>query len=77
MVHCQAVLCFAARRSKTSLPPCAVFAALWFQDAFEWGSSKVVMDVGGGRGELLSTVMSWAGQDCKGLLLDVQMVIDR
>lgn len=37
----------------------------------------MILDVGGGRGELLSTVMSWAGQDCKGLLLDVQMVIDR
>jgi hypothetical protein len=54
-----------------------VFALLCCQDAYNWGSSKVVMDVGGGRGELLSTVMSWAGQDCRGLLLDVQMVIDR
>ena len=47
------------------------------QDAYDWGSARVVMDVGGGRGELLSTVMSWAGPDCKGLLLDVQMVIAR
>lgn len=47
------------------------------QDAYDWPASKVILDVGGGRGELLSTVMSWAGPECKGLLLDVQMVIDR
>lgn len=47
------------------------------QDAFDWDSLQVIMDVGGGLGELLSNVMSWARPDCKGLLLDVQMVIDR
>lgn len=54
---------------------CCVWCCV--QDAYDWGSCQAIMDVGGGRGELLSTVLSWAGPDCKGLLLDVQMVIDR
>lgn len=65
----------ASHNSFTCVLSVALFPAP--QDAYDWGSCKAVMDVGGGRGELLSTVMSWAGPDCKGLLLDVQMVIDR
>jgi hypothetical protein len=47
------------------------------QAAYPWSSSKVILDVGGGRGELLSAAMSWAGPEVKGLLLDVDMVIKR
>ncbi|KAF6265260.1 S-adenosyl-L-methionine-dependent methyltransferase [Scenedesmus sp. NREL 46B-D3] len=46
------------------------------KDAYDWAGARVVLDVGGGRGELLSSAMSWAGQQCRGLLLDRQMVID-
>lgn len=56
-------------------PPHSLYSPT--KDAYDWGRVKVVMDVGGGRGELLSSVMSWAAADCKGLLLDVQMVVDR
>jgi hypothetical protein len=47
------------------------------QDAFDWSRCRAIMDVGGGRGELLSSVLSWAPPTCKGVLLDVQMVINR
>eukprot|EP00879_Flechtneria_rotunda_P029871 GHRR01032334.1.p1 GENE.GHRR01032334.1~~GHRR01032334.1.p1 ORF type:complete len:371 (+),score=126.55 GHRR01032334.1:187-1299(+) len=46
------------------------------KDAYDWKSARVIVDVGGGRGELLSAVMSWAGQQTKGAILDRQMVID-
>jgi len=46
------------------------------QSAYAWGNAKVMMDVGGGRGHLLSTVMSYASSECKGILLDRQFVID-
>eukprot|EP00882_Tetradesmus_deserticola_P009252 GHRQ01009762.1.p1 GENE.GHRQ01009762.1~~GHRQ01009762.1.p1 ORF type:complete len:396 (+),score=158.11 GHRQ01009762.1:234-1421(+) len=46
------------------------------KDAYDWAGARVVLDVGGGRGELLSSAMSWAGPQCRGLLLDRQMVID-
>ena len=47
------------------------------QDAYDWKSARAILDVGGGRGELLSSAMSWAGDSCKGLLLDRQPVIAR
>jgi hypothetical protein len=56
---------------------CALCLVACLQDAYDWAGARVVLDVGGGRGELLSSVMSWAGQQCRGLLLDRQMVIDR
>jgi SAM-dependent methyltransferase len=46
------------------------------KDAYDWKSARVILDVGGGRGELLSSAMSWAGQHTKGLILDRQPVID-
>ncbi|WIA10082.1 hypothetical protein OEZ85_010289 [Tetradesmus obliquus] len=46
------------------------------KDAYDWAGARVILDVGGGRGELLSSAMSWAGPQAKGLLLDRQMVID-
>lgn len=45
------------------------------KDAFPWSKSKSMMDVGGGRGELLSSAVSWGSQDCKGLLFDRPFVI--
>ena len=38
---------------------------------------QVLMDVGGGRGELLSRAMAYAGSHSKGVLLDRQWVLDR
>lgn len=52
-------------------------AACFLQDAYDWSNARVILDVGGGRGELLSSAMSWSGAHCKGVLLDRQMVIDR
>jgi hypothetical protein len=46
------------------------------QDAYDWRSAKVVMDVGGGRGELLSRCMLYAGHESKGVLFDRQWVLD-
>ena len=45
------------------------------KDAFPWSKSKCMMDVGGGRGELLSSAVSWGSQDCKGILFDRPFVI--
>jgi hypothetical protein len=70
----------------TCLPPCLTLLLLLLllllcpplqQAAYPWSSSKVILDVGGGRGELLSAAMSWAAPDARGLLLDVDMVIKR
>jgi hypothetical protein len=59
---------------ETQNPPCCYCQC---QDAYDWSQSKVIMDVGGGRGHLLSTVMSYGSSDCRGVLLDRQFVIDR
>ncbi len=46
------------------------------KDAYNWKGAKCIMDVGGGRGELLSNCMSWAGPDVKGVLFDRPFVIE-
>ncbi|KAL3132215.1 hypothetical protein ABBQ32_008805 [Trebouxia sp. C0010 RCD-2024] len=46
------------------------------RDAYDWKSAKCIMDVGGGRGELLSNCMSWAGPKVKGVLFDRPFVIE-
>jgi hypothetical protein len=46
------------------------------QDAYDWRSAKVIMDVGGGRGELLARCMLYAGHESKGVLFDRQWVLD-
>lgn len=38
---------------------------------------QVIMDVGGGRGELLARCMLYAGHESKGVLFDRQWVLDR
>ncbi|KAK9820356.1 hypothetical protein WJX72_009378 [[Myrmecia] bisecta] len=43
--------------------------------AYDWPACTSIMDVGGGRGELLSRCMSY-GRDCKGILFDRSYVID-
>ena len=47
------------------------------RSAFDWSRTRVVMDVGGGQGELLSRAMLYAGDQCKGVLLDRPHVLDR
>jgi hypothetical protein len=47
------------------------------KEAYDWGKAACVMDVGGGRGELLSRCMLYAGERCKGVLLDRPWVLDR
>ena len=46
------------------------------KDSYDWKGAKCIMDVGGGRGELLSSCMSWAGSDVKGVLFDRPFVIE-
>jgi hypothetical protein len=46
------------------------------KDAYDWSKSKCIMDIGGGRGEMLSRAMSHAGPDCKGVLMDRPWVLD-
>ena len=46
-------------------------------EAFDWSSSRCIMDVGGGRGECLSRCMQAAGQQCKGVLMDRPWVLNR
>ena len=46
-------------------------------EAFDWKSAHVIMDVGGGRGEMLSHCMAAAGPKCRGILYDRQWVLDR
>ena len=46
------------------------------KDVYNWKAAKCIMDVGGGRGELLSHCMSWAGPDVKGVLFDRPFVIE-
>lgn len=64
------------RHFAVTLLPAPLFACA-LQDAYDWAGARVILDVGGGRGELLSSAMSWAGPQAKGLLLDREMVIDR
>ncbi len=47
------------------------------KDAFDWKTSKCIMDVGGGRGECLSHCMLHAGPGCRGVLMDRPWVLDR
>ena len=47
------------------------------KEAYDWGRASCVMDVGGGRGELLSRCMLYAGEQCCGVLLDRPWVLDR
>ena len=47
------------------------------RSAFDWSRTQVVMDVGGGQGELLSRAMLYAGNQCRGVLLDRPHVLDR
>jgi cyclopropane fatty-acyl-phospholipid synthase-like methyltransferase len=46
------------------------------QNAFDWSKTKVVMDVGGGHGELLSHCMLYAGPESKGVLMDRPHVLE-
>ncbi|BDA43824.1 probable mitomycin biosynthesis 6-O-methyltransferase [Coccomyxa sp. Obi] len=46
------------------------------KDAFDWKTSKCIMDVGGGRGECLSHCMLHAGPGCRGVLMDRPWVLD-
>lgn len=45
------------------------------KESYDWKSVKCIMDVGGGRGELLSSCMSWAAVNVQGLLFDREYVI--
>lgn len=47
------------------------------EDAYEWSSARCIMDVGGGRGEMLSRCMACAGPACQGILMDRPWVLDR
>ena len=47
------------------------------KDAYSWSKSRCIMDVGGGRGEMLSHCMLAAGEHCKGVLMDRPWVLDR
>ena len=47
------------------------------KEAYDWGSSKCMMDVGGGRGEMLSSCMSFGNSSVKGVLMDRPWVLDR
>ena len=47
------------------------------KEAYDWGAARCVMDVGGGRGELLSRCMLYAGEQCRGVLMDRPWVLDR
>ena len=47
------------------------------EGAYEWSSARCIMDVGGGRGEMLSRCMACAGPACRGILMDRPWVLDR
>ncbi|DBB14282.1 hypothetical protein WJX82_008155 [Trebouxia sp. C0006] len=49
---------------------------LSLKDAYNWKGAKCIMDVGGGRGELLSNCMAWASPSTKGVLFDRPFVIE-
>ncbi|KAK9836012.1 hypothetical protein WJX81_006289 [Elliptochloris bilobata] len=46
------------------------------ENAYEWGGARCIMDVGGGRGEMLSRCMACAGAACRGILMDRPWVLD-
>ena len=58
--------CSEARRPQVAL-----------EDAYEWSAARCIMDVGGGRGEMLSRGMACAGPGCRGILMDRPWVLDR
>ena len=45
--------------------------------AYDWSSARCIMDVGGGRGEMLSSCMAAAGPAVRGVLMDRPWVLDR
>ena len=45
--------------------------------AYDWARARCIMDVGGGRGEMLSRCMAAAGREVRGVLMDRQWVLDR
>jgi hypothetical protein len=45
--------------------------------AYDWSRARCIMDVGGGRGEMLSRCMAAAGREVRGVLMDRQWVLDR
>ena len=45
--------------------------------AYDWARARCIMDVGGGRGEMLSRCMAAAGRDVRGVLMDRPWVLDR
>ena len=47
------------------------------KEAYPWTKARCIMDVGGGRGELLSCCMSYGSQDVRGVLMDRPWVLDR
>ena len=49
---------------------------LSLKDAYNWKGATCIMDVGGGRGELLSNCMAWASPSTKGVLFDRPFVIE-
>jgi hypothetical protein len=46
------------------------------KDAYDWSKSKCMMDVGGGRGEMLASCMSYGSDSVKGILMDRPWVLD-
>ena len=47
------------------------------KDAYDWSTSKCIMDVGGGRGEMLGSCMSFGSNTVRGVLMDRPWVLDR
>ena len=47
------------------------------KSAYDWQSARCIMDVGGGRGEMLSSCMAAAGPAVRGVLMDRPWVLDR
>ena len=47
------------------------------ESAYDWSSARCIMDVGGGRGEMLSRCMAAAGPAARGVLMDRPWVLDR
>lgn len=45
--------------------------------AYPWANSRCIMDVGGGRGEMLSSCMSYGSSTVRGVLMDRPWVLDR
>lgn len=47
------------------------------KDAYDWSKSGCMMDVGGGRGEMLASCLSYGSDSVKGILMDRPWVLDR